>query len=98
VTGSNGRDTYTVSMGGDIDMVSVPTWETVIHAAILATRGDICLQINEVEFCDSNGLYLFLRTRDRLEADGRRLLIRGTPPCVRRLLELTGMRAMFDWS
>lgn len=55
------------------------------------TDGDLVLDMAMVTFIDSSGLRALLDLKRRLNAQGRRLVLRDAGGPVRRLLELAGM-------
>ena len=58
------------------------------------TRGDVILDLEELEFLGSVGLRAFLGIHAGLDADGRRLVLRNPQPAVVRLLEMTQTDAL----
>jgi anti-anti-sigma factor len=57
----------------------------------------VALDLRELEFLDSSGLRLVMRTDQRLQATGRRLaLVRG-PEAVQRVFEITRMSDRLDF-
>jgi anti-anti-sigma factor len=80
-------------LAGEIDLASIDALE----AAITATEqdapadSDVVLDMSGVTFLDSSGLRVLVTANDRLDAAGRRLVIRRPPASVLRILEITGL-------
>lgn len=77
---------------GDLDLYSAPA----LDDAIVELEGEkwplLFLDLRELDFIDSAGLRLVMRTHARAKQDGRRMvLIRGGEN-VERVLELTGLK------
>ena len=76
---------------GELDLYSAPA----LDDAVVELEGEkwpvLFLDLRELDFIDSAGLRLVVRTHARAQQDGRRLvLIRGGEN-VARVLELTGL-------
>jgi anti-sigma B factor antagonist len=59
-----------------------------------AASGDVVLDLSGISFCDSTGLNQ-LAALHRAAAPDHQVRLRAVPPLVRRVLEITGMDAVF---
>jgi anti-anti-sigma factor len=73
---------------GEIDLASAHLLKEEIDE-LLASRGDVSLDMRSVSFMDATGAHVLLDALERLNPD--RLLIIAPPRLVRRLLNLTGL-------
>jgi anti-sigma B factor antagonist len=88
---------YVVPLAGDLDVATVPEVADRLARLLDASDGDFVLDLADVEFCDGRCLAMLLELRDRVEAQGRRLIFRRTPPCVDRVLQITGYVDLFEF-
>jgi len=84
-----------VAVRGELDIAAVPLLEAALDAAVRESEGAFILDLSEVDFIDSTGLQLLLRTRGLLGREDRALaVICGDGP-VRRLFEASGSTDLF---
>lgn len=89
---STDGDRHTLTLGGELDIGSVP----VLHAAIAriceagSARG-ITLDLRGLIFIDSTGLAEIILTSRLCERDGLELTLTPGSRAVQRLFELTGL-------
>jgi anti-anti-sigma factor len=79
----------TVSLRGRLDVAAVADVRLVLHAIVDAGRGDLVLDMAEVEGIDGTGLGALVGAHRRAGRRGRRLVLRDVPPRVRRVLVVT---------
>lgn len=80
-----------VVVHGDVDLSTAPRFEAALQDAVIQHRGDLTIDLSGVEFMDSAGMNVLVRTYKAIDGDGRSLnLVRLTPP-VRRALEVGGI-------
>jgi anti-sigma B factor antagonist len=76
---------------GDLDLYSAP----MLDDRLVEVEGEkwpvLFLDCRELDFVDSAGLRLFLRTHARAKQDGRRLVVIKGSETVDRVLTLTGL-------
>lgn len=84
-------DLAVVSVAGELDMATAPQLEEEIAALLARGESRLVLDLAEVSFCDSTGLSVFVRTRNRCQDAGGRLRIAAAPRAVRRVLEVSGL-------
>jgi anti-sigma B factor antagonist len=77
---------------GELDLYSAPE----LDDALVAVEGEkwpvLFLDLRELEFVDSAGLRLVMRTHARAKQDGRRLVVIRGGENVDRVLTLTGLQ------
>jgi anti-sigma B factor antagonist len=77
---------------GELDLYAAPAFDD----AVVALEGEkwpvLFLDLRELDFIDSAGLRLVMRTHARARQDGRRLVIIRGGEIVERVLELTGLK------
>jgi anti-sigma B factor antagonist len=76
-------------VSGRLDGTSVSEARQRLHTAIAASDGDIVLDITDVEWVDVTALGVLVDGHRRLRSQGRRLVLRGCSPRVRRALAVT---------
>ena len=62
---------------------------TVLHSAVDAGRGDLVLDLTELDSWDATGLGVIMGAHRRAGRANRRLVLRGVPPQMERLLVAT---------
>jgi len=94
---AGGRDGHAVvHVSGEIDLAARSLFQECLDEVIVASDGDVVVDLAEVSFIDSTGLSVLLQARERLGTAGRKLRIARQSPSVTRLLELAGLDAVFD--
>jgi len=85
-----------VSLRGEIDLSTVD----LLDGQLLRQDGvasEEMLDLRDVSFMDSTGLHALLRARALGERDGRRVVVLGVSPAVRRVFELSGVGRLLDF-
>ncbi len=85
-----------VTLRGEIDMLTAPTFASVLDSLFDAGRRDIVVDLAELEFMDASGLRLIGPMSARLRNAGRSLTIRSPSRMVRRLLDITAMGDLIE--
>ncbi len=81
--------TTVLALSGELDIASVPLLERHLDDAVTTGSGRVVIDLSHLEFLDSSGLQLLLRTQERLQERGQGLWLRRGLPAVQRLFELT---------
>jgi anti-sigma B factor antagonist len=89
-TQTTGRLT-TLTVTGELDLVSSPLLERELEQAYGSDGGVILLDLRGLAFMDSTGLHLLVKAQQRAEEAGRRLTLTRGSEQVQRLLDLTGV-------
>jgi anti-anti-sigma factor len=84
-------------VGGEVDADTAPA----LAEALVMHRPDITgeyviVDLWDVDFMDSSGLFTLLDARARLIGDGRMLILRRPSRCIVRLLDITQLRQTFQ--
>ena len=74
---------------GRLDGTSVGEIRERLHATIAHEHGDVVLDLSGVEWLDVTGLGVIVDAHRRLRQQGRRLVLRGCAPRMRRALAVT---------
>lgn len=90
---ANGADVV-VSIAGEIDVVSAADFERVLVEHVDSPMR-LTLDMSETTFMDSSGLKVVAATALARSSAGR-LQVRGAPPQVRRLFDLTGVDRLVE--
>lgn len=80
-----------VKLKGELDMSSVGLVRGVIESAIEAASGRLIFDLSDLDFMDSSGIAALLVAAKRVDS----VEIRHPTPIVRRILESTGLAAVF---
>jgi len=88
-----------IAVRGDLDMRSGKLVQQALEKCFDDDAVEILsLNLAEVTFIDSMGLRVLLRARRIAQWSNRVLVLASPSPSVTRLLEVTGMNALFDLS
>ena len=83
--------TRVVTLEGQLALSSAgPVLEELLEECV-ESASHVVLDFSEVDFMDSAGLGLLVKTEKGLSAAGRRLVVTRPHSNVRRILELTGL-------
>jgi anti-sigma B factor antagonist len=93
----DGPERLRFKLGGELDLYSA----TALDDAIVKAEGEkwpcVCLDLSELDFLDSAGLRVIMRTHARSQKDGRRLVLRRGPEAVDRVFRLTRLDRELEW-
>jgi anti-sigma B factor antagonist len=78
-----------VHVAGELDMATAPRLERTLRERLLHARL-VVLDLREVTFMDTCGVYAIIDASSRARQRGRRLVILRGPPSVDRMITLTG--------
>lgn len=90
------RRQVTLTIRGDVDLVTVPDLRRRICSALGNRPDRLVLNLSRCAFADCRAVTLLLRARADAERQGTRLVLRDPSAPVRRLLELTSSAAALD--
>jgi anti-anti-sigma factor len=76
-------------IAGRLDVHSAADARTVLHSAVDDGVGDLVLDLTELDSWDATGLGVIMGAHRRAGRTGRRLVLRGVPPQLQRLLVAT---------
>jgi anti-sigma B factor antagonist len=89
-TQTKGRLT-TLTVAGELDLVSSPVLERELEKAYVLDADVILLDLRGLAFMDSTGLHLLVKAQQRAGEAGHRLALTRGSEQVQRLLDLTGV-------
>jgi anti-anti-sigma factor len=81
-------------LSGALDVRSTAELRAVVYSLLGRTMGDVVVDIDHVESIDMTTLKLLAVANRSAEREGRRVVLRGGSPGVRRLLHLSHLRWM----
>ncbi|MEV4370654.1 STAS domain-containing protein [Nonomuraea sp. NPDC049637] len=86
----------TVRLAGDLDKITAPLLKR--RLAELSAEGLVALAIDarHLDFCDSSGLWTLVEHQRAVAGRGGSLRLLGVHGVLRRVLEVTGLTAVFD--
>ncbi|MFI9593641.1 STAS domain-containing protein [Nonomuraea sp. NPDC052265] len=91
-----GHGDATVRLHGDLDKLTAPLLKERL-AGLSAERGlDLVIDAHELDFCDSGGLWVLVEHQRAVTASGGSLRLVGVHGVLRRVLDVTGLKAAFD--
>jgi anti-sigma B factor antagonist len=79
-----------IQIHGELGLPEVDELQKTLAAAA-SRREEVVVGLENCEFVDSLALAALLRARDRMAADGGRLVIAGPTGQVRRIIEISGL-------
>lgn len=81
-----------------LDAASGDAFERDIINALEHTPEVLTLDLGDVQFCDSYGLRVFMRTHKRCRGLRTQLQVRNTPDSVLMIAKMTGITAVIDFA
>lgn len=94
----DGPERLRLSLAGELDLYTAPGFDDAVVAAEGEKWPVLCLDLSRLEFVDSAGLRVIMRTQARAGQDGRRLVVRRGPETVDRVFRLTGLDGKLEWT
>ena len=79
-----------ISLTGELDMATVPILNEHLATTEESGATAIILDLRDVTFMDSTGLFTCLRARDRAADNGHRFMVVQPSPSTKQLFEMTG--------
>ncbi|GAA4437884.1 STAS domain-containing protein [Actinokineospora soli] len=98
-TKTEGADPIVISVSGEVDLATAADLERALADAMATSdSGAIEVDLAGVEFMDSAGLRVLVAARKQAEDAGRDFRLRSPHDRVRRIIEITGLSAVFGLS
>ncbi|MER6788029.1 anti-sigma factor antagonist [Streptomyces sp. NPDC000658] len=85
-----------VTVRGELDLETNQRLERALRGALAAADDGIDVDLGGVAFCDCSALNVLLGAREHGLREGKTVAVRTASPAVARLLDLTGVGALFD--
>ncbi len=84
-----------IKISGEIDFTGTPALRDELHKCIENTKGDLKIDLSDLEYLDSSGLASLLELRRLLTQKNRSVTIIAVTEQVDRLLHLTQVKSLF---
>jgi anti-sigma B factor antagonist len=91
------EDCVVLSLRGEFDLAGEPLFMRELGAAELKNPRRLVIDLSELGFLDSTGLWALLRARENAHVAGRELVLRRGPDAVHRVFELTRSAEAFSF-
>ncbi|MDO8587990.1 MAG: STAS domain-containing protein [Armatimonadota bacterium] len=85
----------TLRILGEIDLSTCASFKSVLASASADYRGELTLDLTDVEFMDSSGLHALMEMTRELIARGGSIGLRNPGRAIYRLLEISGLLGYF---
>lgn len=92
---ATGKPTVVLAPSGELDLAA----STCLRAAVVEACNEglpVVVDLTDVTYLDSAALAVLVAAHRLLQADGCHLTLRGASSRVQRVLEITGLRRLFD--
>lgn len=86
----------TVRLRGDLDKLTAPDFKKRLDALAADGPLDVVIDASGLEFCDSSGLWALVEHQRAVGGRGGTLRLTGVHGVLQRVLEVTGLKAVFD--
>ncbi len=80
-----------LALRGELDLYGAPELDDALVQAERESWPLLVIDLSELDFIDSSGLRLIVRTHARAEQSGRRLVVINGPETVARVFSLTSL-------
>ena len=87
---------HVVRVSGEVDIATVDQFLSQARRALESAGTEMEIDCGGVTFIDSTGLGALVRLREAAVAAGKSVRLTHVPGSVSRVLELTGLAAIFD--
>ncbi|WP_197093431.1 STAS domain-containing protein [Nonomuraea sp. SBT364] len=91
-----GEGVTTVRLAGDLDKLTAPGFKECLASLSDEGRFDVVVDALGLEFCDSSGLWVLVELQRAVGERGGGLQLTGVHGVLRRVLDVTGLKAVFD--
>jgi anti-sigma B factor antagonist len=81
---------------GELDKLTAPLLKESLTALFAEGRVDVVVDASLLDFCDSSGLWALVEHQRRVAAHAGSLTLVGVHGVLERVLEVTGLKAVFD--
>ncbi|GAA0389527.1 hypothetical protein GCM10009530_45800 [Microbispora corallina] len=95
VTITHGSTRTILTLDGELDMVSSARLTDTIDAALQGGRQHLVVDVANLTFCDTSGIWALLRAERTVSAAGGTLELANVRGILKRVLDLTGAARAF---
>jgi anti-sigma B factor antagonist len=88
-------DRATIQVAGEVDLATSPQLQAIQIDLVDQGFHQLIVDLEQVSFLDCAGIGMLVDARRRVQAHGGSLKLVRPAPLVRRVLEVTGMTAVF---
>ena len=92
-TGKDGDESATLELSGALDVRRTAEVRAQVYRLLESGEGDVVVDISRVDSIDMTTLKLLAVANRAAERQGRRVVLRGASPGVRRLLHIAHLRS-----
>jgi len=85
------HDEMVVRVAGELDLSTTPDFEAVIKEVSSSNPRVLVIDMRDLSYINSSGMYVLLKTQFRLSQEGGEVVIVGASPEVLVTLELIGV-------
>jgi anti-anti-sigma factor len=93
---AHGNGSATVVVAGEMDLATGGRFEREVAGLLTLPLDCIDIDASRLSFVDSSGLHALDNVREAAEERGIRFALTSVPQQLSRLLDITGMRAVFS--
>jgi anti-sigma B factor antagonist len=90
-----GGDRHVVSVSGEVDLFTAPTFRQRVMAPIAAGVGHVVVDLTGATFVDSSSLGVLIGAHRRLKSRGGRLVIACNSEPIVKTFRITGLDGVF---
>ena len=95
---SRTREEYVIELAGELDLSGVARVGEVFAAALDTDAREIVLDLRDLQFLDSTGVYAILKAERLASARDRSFVIVRGPRQVQRIFEISGIVDLLSFS
>lgn len=83
-------------VAGEVDLGTLPIFDLALEL-LAGCSSDVVIDLSAVTFLDIGGARALAQATGQVRDSGRRLWMRDPSPQVRRMIDLLGWAALYDW-
>jgi anti-sigma B factor antagonist len=84
-----------VTVAGELDLTTAPELLQALNGLVDDGWRYLVVDLARLEFCDSSGLSVLVRVKNRLDEVGGEVTLAAPTPIVQRVLEVSGLAEVF---
>ena len=91
VTTSEDNNYYTLKISGEVDVSSSIILDNALDSALNATKKDILVDCQELEYISSSGIGVFTSRVEDCEKSGQKIILYGVNDKVMKVFNILGL-------